>query len=151
VQSSAPTTTDALAASLLQLWQHLLRAGGMGATFTKLESLGLGLAQLKTLDALALHEGEPTVKDLAERLGMSLPGMSRNVDDLQRRGLLERREDEHDRRMKRLRLTDEGRAVIDTIASARLAGLESFTTKLPPEQRDALADALAPILEGLDK
>ena len=143
-----PTTTDALAGSLLELWQHVLR-GGLGRTFSELEGLGLGLPQLKTLDALDLYEGEPTVKDLAERLCLSLPGMSRNVDDLQRRGLLERREDEHDRRMKRLRLTEEGRAVLATVNSARLAGLEAFTTTLPDDQRDALSAALAPILEGL--
>jgi DNA-binding MarR family transcriptional regulator len=149
VQSSVPATTDALAASLLELWQHILR-GGLGRTFSELETLGLGLAQLKTLDALDLYEGEPTVKDLAERLSMSLPGMSRNVEDLQRRGLLERREDEHDRRMKRLRLTDDGRAVLQTVNAARLHGLEAFSTKLPADQRDALASALAPILEGLE-
>jgi DNA-binding MarR family transcriptional regulator len=143
-------TKDLLAASLLELWRHALR-GGVGRTFTELEALGLGLAQLKTLDALDGWPGEPTVKDLAERLGLSLPGMSRNVDDLQRRGLLERREDEHDRRMKRLRLTAEGRAVLETVNSARLAGLEAFTTKLPADQRDALAAALAPVLEGLEK
>jgi DNA-binding MarR family transcriptional regulator len=148
VQSSV-ATTDALAASLLELWQHILR-GGLGRTFTELEGLGLGLPQLKTLDALDLYDGEPTVKDLAETLGLSLPGMSRNVDDLQRRGLLERREDEHDRRMKRLRLTDEGRTVLHRVNSARLAGLEAFSAQLPEDQREALAAALAPILEGLD-
>lgn len=142
--------TDALAASLLELWQHLLR-GGMGATFAKLESVGLGLPQLKTLDALELYEGEPTVKDLAERLGMSLPGMSRNVDDLQRRGLLERREDEHDRRMKRLRLTGEGHELLRAVNNARLAGLEAFTARLPADRRDALAAALDAALEGLDR
>jgi DNA-binding MarR family transcriptional regulator len=149
VQPSAAPTTDALAASLLELWQQILR-GGVGRTFSQLESLGLGLAQLKTLDALELYEGEPTLKDLAERLGMSLPGMSRNVDDLQRRGLLERREDEHDRRMKRLRVTDEGRAVLQTVNNARLAGLEAFAAKLPADKRDALAAALDAALEGLD-
>jgi DNA-binding MarR family transcriptional regulator len=148
VQSSTPTRTEALAESLLTLWQQILR-GGLGRTLAEIESLGLGMPQLKTLDALALCDREPTVKDLAERLGLSLPGMSRNVDDLQRRGLLERREDEHDRRMKRLRLTDEGRAALDTVNSARLAGLEAFTATLPAEQREQLAAALGPILEGL--
>ena len=42
-----------------------------------------------------------SVKELAEELGLSLPGASRAVDALLQRGLVERREDEHDRRMKR--------------------------------------------------
>lgn len=145
MQSSTAATT--LAEDLLVFWQHLLR-GGLGRTFAQLESLGLGLAQLKTLDALDLSEGEPTVKELADRLGLSLPGMSRNVDDLQRRGLLERREDEHDRRMKRLRLTAEGAEVLRTVNSARLAGLEAVVDRIPADQREALAAALTPILEG---
>ena len=146
MQSSTTATT--LAEDLLAFWQHMLR-GGLGRTFAEIESLGLGLAQLKTLDALDLYEGEPTVKELAERLAMSLPGMSRNVDDLQRRGLLERREDEHDRRMKRLRLSDEGRRVLRTVNTARLAGLEAVVDQLPAEQRERLHAALVPILEGL--
>ena len=123
-----------------------IQRGGLGRTFVELEELGLGIAQLKTLDALASCESEPTVKELAEKLSLSLPGMSRNLDGLLRRGLIARREDEHDRRMKRLTLTDEGRAVVDQVNSARLAGLHTFIDTLPADRRERLADALAEVL-----
>jgi DNA-binding MarR family transcriptional regulator len=141
------TTDAALAQNLLALWMRI-QQGGLGRSFVELEELGLGLAQLKTLDALAHCAASPTVKDLAERLSLSLPGMSRNVDGLLRRGLVARREDEHDRRMKRLTVTDEGRAVLEKVNGARLAGLHAFVETLPPAHRDKLADALATILEG---
>jgi DNA-binding MarR family transcriptional regulator len=137
-----------VAEHLLVVWQHLA-GGSVATTLTQIEELGLGLAQLKTLDALDTCDGAPTVKDLGERLGLSLPGMSRNVDGLLRRGLVERREDERDRRMKRIALTGEGRAIVTRVNRARLEGLEAFTASLPAEQCERLAAALAPITEGL--
>jgi DNA-binding MarR family transcriptional regulator len=136
------------AEQLLIIWQHLMR-GTATAALAEIEQHDLGLVQVKTLDALAIGETDPTVKDLAERLGLSLPGMSRNVDGLERRGLLDRREDERDRRMKRLKLTAAGREVLDRVNAARLQGLEEFTASLPREQSERLAAALAPITEGL--
>jgi DNA-binding MarR family transcriptional regulator len=60
-----------------------------------------------------------------------------------RRGYLERREDEQDRRMKRIGITDAGRDVARRIIEARLEGLEQFTSSLTPEQRSRLMTALS--------
>ena len=141
-------TADKVAQDLLTLWGHMMR-GGVGRSVMLLDELGLGLHQIKTLDTLDGIEGEPTVKELADLLGLALPGMSRNVDGLMRAGYVERREDEHDRRMKRLRLTDTGRDAMSRVNAARLEGLEAFTASLPPEQREALSAALDPIVKGL--
>ena len=84
-----------------------------------------------------------SVKELADRLGMSLPGASRTVDGLLRRGWLERREDPHDRRMKRVGITADGREVVERIETARLAGLEDYAASLTPEQRARLSSALS--------
>jgi DNA-binding MarR family transcriptional regulator len=144
------TTPNAVAEQLLGLWIHLTRDSG-SELFRLLERLELGLTQLKTLDQLAAWDGEPTVKELAERLGLSLPGTSRNVDGLLRRGYVERREDEHDRRMKRLRITSAGRDVVTRVNTARLQGLEAWAATLTDAQREQLAAALAPITEGLPR
>jgi DNA-binding MarR family transcriptional regulator len=141
-------TADKLAEDLLTLWMHMMR-GGVSRSIALLDGLGLGLHQIKTLDTLHGRGDDPTVNELAEMLGLSLPGTSRNVDGLIRAGLVERREDERDRRAKRLRLTDAGRDAIERVNAARLEGLEAFTASLPPEQRDALAAALGPIVKGL--
>jgi DNA-binding MarR family transcriptional regulator len=139
-----------LAQELLTLWTHMLR-GSVGRSLGLLDELGLGLHQVKTLDALDACDCdcEPTVKELGDRLGLSLPGMSRNVEGLLQAGYLERREDPQDRRMKRLRLTDSGRDAIDRLNAARLEGLEAFTASLPRDQAERLAAALAPITRGL--
>jgi len=78
---------------------------------------------------------------------VSLPAASRMVDDLVRRGLVERKEDPEDRRMKRVRLADTGRSVIRRVSAARLSSLEQFTQNLKPDEREALSHALAELLK----
>ena len=135
-----------LAAHLLVLWRAVTGANGVGA-YAIFEELDLTLTQVKALVALS---GEAlTVKELAERLGLSLPGASRAVDALVARGLITRRECPDDRRQKRLRCADPGRRALERLDEARLAGLEKFTATLPPEQAERLADALRPIVDDL--
>ncbi|HTZ87511.1 MAG TPA: MarR family transcriptional regulator, partial [Solirubrobacteraceae bacterium] len=86
------------------------------------------------------------VKALAESLGVSLPAMSRAVDGLFERGFVLREEDSADRRMKRVRLTEAGRAAPLALNEARLSALHELMDSLDDEQADALGRALALIL-----
>ena len=131
-----------LAAELLELWHHLMR-GSSQQMYALITELDLSITQMKTLHVLADNGSEVSVKGLSDRLGLSLPGASRIVDTLMRRGWLERREDPDDRRMKRVRITAEGRKVLDRIETARLAGLEDYAASLTPEQRARLSSALS--------
>jgi DNA-binding MarR family transcriptional regulator len=148
----APTTeadpAAQLAGQLLALWRGVMSTNSVGA-YAIFEELELTLTQVKALHALS--GAELTVKELAERLGLSLPGASRAVDALVARELIGRREDTADRRMKRLRCTDAGQHALDRLDEARLAGLEAFTAALPPAQRKRLSGALRPILDDLQK
>jgi DNA-binding MarR family transcriptional regulator len=143
----AGSSAAELAAQLLTLWRSVVNDGGMG-TYAIFEELDLTLTQVKAL--CALSSAELTVKELAERLGLSLPGTSRAVDALVDRGLIGRREDTADRRMKRLRCTDSGHSALVRLDEARLAGLETFVATLPHAQRKRLSGALRPILDGLE-
>jgi DNA-binding MarR family transcriptional regulator len=144
--SPAADSVAELAGQLLALWRSITRAGGVGV-YAIFEELDLTLTQVKAL--CALSAAELTVKELAERLDLSLPGASRAVDALVERELIGRREDPADRRMKRLRCTDAGSRALELLDEARLAGLEQFTATLPPAQRRRLSGALRPILDGL--
>jgi DNA-binding MarR family transcriptional regulator len=131
-----------LAAELLELWHHLMR-GSSQQMYALIAELDVSITHMKTLHVLADGGSELSVKELSDRLGLSLPGASRIVDALMRRGWLERREDPDDRRMKRVRITDDGRKVLDRIEAARLAGLEDYAASLTPEQRTRLSSALS--------
>jgi DNA-binding MarR family transcriptional regulator len=131
-----------LAAELLDLWAHLMR-GSSQQMFAVLGELELSMTQMKTLSMLDDCLEEVSVKEVSERLALSLPATSRTVDGLLRRGLLSRHEDAEDRRVKRVRLTDEGRSVVQRIVTARLQGLESYASTLSDDQRAQLMAALS--------
>jgi DNA-binding MarR family transcriptional regulator len=139
-----------LAGELLDLWSHLMR-GSSQQMFAVLGELDLTMTQMKTLSMLDYCIEEVSVKELSERLVLSLPATSRTVDGLLRRGLLSRHEDLEDRRIKRVRLTDEGRKVVHRIVTARLQGLEAFATTLSDDQRAALMAALSDLPHKTDR
>jgi len=140
--TSTHATSHQLAAELLALWHHLMK-GQSRTMFALLDELDLSMSHIKALQVLSDCGCELSVKEVSEQLGLSLPGASRTVDGLLRRGFLERREDEQDRRMKRIGITEAGRDVARRIVEARLEGLEQFTDSLTPEQRSRLMAALA--------
>ena len=140
--TSTQVTAQDLAGELLALWHHLMK-GQSKTMFALLDELDLSMSHIKALNVLADCGCELSVKEVSEELGLSLPGASRTVDALMRRGYLERREDEADRRMKRIGITDAGRDVARRIIEARLEGLEQFSSSLHPEQRARLMAALS--------
>lgn len=146
--ADASTTEAELAAQLLALWRSVLASNSEGA-YAVFEELDLTLTQVKAL--CALSNDELTVKEVAERLGLSLPGASRSVDALVDRELIGRREDSADRRMKRLRCTAAGHRALERLDEARLAGLEAFAATLPPDQARRLSEALRPIVDALPR
>lgn len=114
--------------------------------FRMLGELDLGLTQVKLLHALEEAEDELSLKDLAECLSLSVPAASRAIDALHQRGFVHRREDEHDRRMKRVRIAAPGVRVLRKLNRARLTQLEEFAATLGPTERRRLIAALAPLL-----
>lgn len=140
---------QALAADLYALVVHLHKNCNADL-FEAVGALELSLTQIKLLHNLEDAPDELTLKQGAELVHVSLPAASRMVDDLVRRGFVERNEDVDDRRMKRVRLTDSGRSVIRRLNAARLSGLEQFTVSLAPDERAALAQALECLLARPD-
>jgi DNA-binding MarR family transcriptional regulator len=112
------------------------------------DELDLTLTQLKVL--VLLYERPEqllSVKDVAEELGISLPAASRAIDPLVRRRLVVRREDELDRRVKRVRLTARGESSVGRLIATRVAAAEALIEGFTATEREKLADALAEILQ----
>ena len=143
--ASAAATSD-LAADLYALVIYLHKHCNSDL-FEAVGTLELSLSQIKLLHHLDDASSELTLKEAAESVHVSLPAASRMVDDLVRRGFVLRNEDAEDRRMKRVRLTDAGGAVIRRLNAARLIGFESFAQTLNHTEHEQLAQALATLLE----
>jgi DNA-binding MarR family transcriptional regulator len=116
--------------------------------FRVLGEMGLSFTQMKALFLLQEAEGL-SVKEIADKLSMSLPAMSRSVDGLVQRGFVTRRESASDRRCKLIALLPQGRDVLARVTAAREAALVEFAAELGDAERTALHAALLPIAERI--
>jgi DNA-binding MarR family transcriptional regulator len=135
----------ALTRDMFALASYLMRAANVG-TFNAIAELDLSFTQIKSLCALEADGEGRSVKALAESLGVSLPAMSRAVDGLFERGLVDRREDPVDRRVRQVRLTSAGRRVPQALNEARLSALQGLMGSLEDGDAAALEGALSLIL-----
>ena len=148
---STTSRTQELAADVVGLADSVMAFLGFAQKssgedfFRMVGELELSLSQLKLLMVLS-RDGEQPLKDLAEKLVLSLPAASRAVDGLYRRDMVVRREDDVDRRQKRIAIAETGQEVVSSLSAARLAGIETFIATLTTQEQENLARALAPIV-----
>jgi DNA-binding MarR family transcriptional regulator len=111
---------------------------------------GLSLNQFEVLTWLR-RAGERGLRmsDLASRIVLSPSGVTRAVDQLERKGLVERCVFEGDKRGYLATLTAEGRALLRRATHVHLQGLrEHFLDHLRRSELEQLATALERILDG---
>ena len=94
------------------------------------------------------YDQGPSNDGLRRVLGLSHPGTVRLVDRLVADGLV-RRDKARDRRVIALYLTDEGKAMRETLLAARLNTVQSVLDPLTSDERDALSVLLHRVLAGL--
>jgi DNA-binding MarR family transcriptional regulator len=108
----------------------------------QLGDLRLGFAQLAALYAID-GTATLTVADLAEQIGRSPSATSRLVSALERRGLVERREEVADRRQRQLDVTPAGRSLLAQVDGARAEQFLSVVRPLPAAERALVAMGVA--------
>jgi DNA-binding MarR family transcriptional regulator len=125
-----------------ELFMDLMRVGGMLQPDAAIPGQPISVSQ-----AFALHEldtGTPlSQRDLAERLHLEKSSVSRLAAEMERNGLLIRERDPANRRLYRLRLTDRGRAMHASMATAFHAHYEQWVAAMTPAERDALLVGLS--------
>ena len=97
-----------------------------------------------------LIDQEPTIGELAESLDMTQQGASKQVVDLERLGYAERVADPLDQRIRRVRLTVAGRAVLSAGRQARLEIEAEVTERVGAHQVEAARAALVALLSLTD-
>ena len=136
---------EQLAEELVQFLNTAMRAGHADF-FEVIEELGVTLTQFKLMHLLDFAGEEATPSELARTIGLSPAATSRAADALARQGILRRRDDDEDRRVKWLSLTAKGHRVLDRLTAARINAVARLTESLDENQRAALSEALAPLL-----
>lgn len=114
----------------------------------RLLELELSISQAKTLFVLAQSAEPLPIHAIAEHIRLSVAATGRNIDSLVKMGLVERREDETDRRVKLVTITKAGDEVADQHLEARRTALRAMVSRLKPDEATRLHDALQPILAG---
>lgn len=112
---------------------------------------GLGEGDFDVLATLR-RQGAPfalTPGELGERTMVTSGAVSKRVDRLEARGLVERRPSASDGRSRSVRLTRRGRRVIDAAMDDHVANEARLLTGLDPSQRDALGDLLGRLAVSL--
>ncbi len=102
---------------------------------------GLSLSSLELLGRLAAAEGRVLgLSALASEAGLSLSRVSRIIDSLEERGLVERRPSAGDRRAKNAYLTGAGLELLRAAQAKHFEGVQKrFFNRLHPDEVAALA------------
>jgi DNA-binding MarR family transcriptional regulator len=101
----------------------------------------LSVPQFRALAYLSRHEGA-SLSDVAERVGLTPPAMSRLIEGLVARDLVTRIPSAADRRRVVLALTPVGKAMLDEARQDTRARLADELATLPEAELVALAEAL---------
>ncbi len=103
--------------------------------------IGLSMPQLGIL--MQLHyRGTCGISDLSEKFDITNAAASQLVDKLVQSGLIQREEDPHDRRVKRVNLTEKGQELIRHSTEKRYRWVEGVARKLSTEEREQVHRAL---------
>lgn len=108
----------------------------------------ISFAHFRTLMVLAGRTRALSLAELAEILHLSVAATGRNVDKLVGMGLVDRREDPTDRRVKRVSLTDEGHHKVTEHLDCKEDEFRNFLDRLPAALRDDLHHVLHSIVTG---
>ena len=109
--------------------------------FAAVGKLELTLTQIKLLHHLDDAADALTLKDAAEAVLVSLPAASRTVDDLVRRGYVERQEDAEDRRIMVLALTPAGSALLGEAREAMSELARYQAVSLPTTSKSVIVES----------
>jgi MarR family transcriptional regulator for hemolysin len=107
-------------------------------------------ARMEALSAIKNAAGPSAQIDIAKRLRIEGPTMTRMVDALSADGLVERRQAPHDRRSNFLTLTDQGEDVLERIFAVAEPLRGRLLAGLSPEQVEQMNQVLGTLLTRLD-
>jgi MarR family 2-MHQ and catechol resistance regulon transcriptional repressor len=106
-----------------------------------IEGVGLCASDFAILESL-LHKGPLAVSALGKKVLLTTGSITTAVDRLAKRGLVARRDDPDDRRVRLVELTPAGRRLIKPAFARHEEDLEGVVEVLTPKERAALVTLL---------
>jgi DNA-binding MarR family transcriptional regulator len=124
-----------------------LHCAGQEAGLESLIETDLSFSQFRSLLILSQAQDPMPIHELAEKLRLSVAATGRAVDRLVKERMVERQEDELDRRIKRISLAGAGHDLIAAFHQHHRAQALTFIESLDPIDRERLLGALLPIVQ----
>lgn len=115
----------------------------------RLVRLGISMAQLNILYTLH-RSGEMPMRRLAEVLNVSDSNATGLVDRMEERGLIERTRVPEDRRVVRVRITEDGVRILDENDALTDDLMRTVLARLDPSQLETIAIAVADLRASLE-
>ncbi|HEU5473377.1 MAG TPA: MarR family transcriptional regulator [Actinophytocola sp.] len=109
--------------------------------------VNLTMSQLKIMMVL-YRRGRASGQELARRFGVGLATLTGIMDRLVAQGMVIRRQDTRDRRVRRLELTPEGHAVVDRVFAAGEDNLVRVLRRLDPADLSVVAEAFELLVDA---
>ena len=137
--------------------QVTARLGRIGAHLARRQEavfsrFGLGRGEVGALSALRItgppYQLSPT--QLGRGLMLSSAGVTSRIDRLERRGLVRRLPDPHDRRGVIIELTEDGLSVVDAAVAANSTSDRQLLERLDADELATLEGLLRKVLGGLE-
>jgi MarR family 2-MHQ and catechol resistance regulon transcriptional repressor len=133
----------------LSAYVKLERAAGAAFAYARvgLEEEGLTLSQFAVLEAL-YHLGPLFLGDLARRILTSSGNLTLVVDNLQRRGLVKRKQQGKDKRFVLATITPSGKKLIARIFPEHARRITEVMSRLKPDEQERLGDLCRKLGKG---
>lgn len=147
--TSVKATCAEVLLDVLEAFVGHLHCGAQNGGIDALRTADLTYSQIRTLLTLTQNPEPVPIHEIATSLELSVATAGRNVDQLVRAGLVERHEDDLDRRIKRISLSPAGLDLIATFKAGQRRSALRILSAVGVDETRRLIDALRPVVEKL--
>jgi DNA-binding MarR family transcriptional regulator len=148
IAMSAPTAAQELAL-LLAKFSGIVTMTGIGEILAVLQQHDISTPRFAVLKLLDAKDGATV--SIAYELGLTVGSTSQLIDRLEVDGLVQRVEDESDRRIRRIYLHDRGAYLIEQLKTLRRRQMEDLMSNLPHDLMVQLSTALTAVFPYITK
>lgn len=132
---------DVLNLLLVDMFNQILT---LEENFLKSKGIPLSMSEVHTLEAIEKSDGK-TMGEIAKRLRITQGTLSVNINRLTNKGYVYRVQDEKDRRIYRLKLTDKAIQILEIHDVFHDELIDELVKQLSSEEKDLLVDSLSQV------
>ncbi|MDR3573016.1 MAG: MarR family transcriptional regulator [Anaerolineaceae bacterium] len=140
--------TDAFESTLYK-WVEIFTRRSMRNFIHYSRQSGLSMSQIGAL--FHIYRGAGGVSDIGEDLGITSAAASQMLETLVKQQLILRSENQQDRRVKQLVLTEKGRTIMQESVHARQGWLEDLAKTLSPAEKEQVNSALQILIDKANR